>query len=213
MKQKNKAIVYKIECEGKVYIGVTTNLSNRISVHKYAAKNNKFKKSKLYENIKKEKKINLEILEECNYHDRFDREKYWIKKTNSFKNGYNLSEGGPGASGRILSDDEKKKRSIASKAMWKNSAIREKIKTSLSYIFQNKKEQRRKGKLGALAKINKLPTKLCICKKTNKKIGEFKTSVQLSKLLQISHYQAEHYLRGKTKKALELYRFINKEFV
>lgn len=54
---------------------------------------------------------------------------------------------------------------------------------------------------------------ICICKKTNKKIGEFKTSVQLSKLLQISHYQAEHYLRGKTKKALELYRFINKEFV
>ena len=61
--------------------------------------------------IKKYSKENFkrEILEYCNINNWQEKEKHWIKQKNTYNNGYNLTYGGEGVLGRILSESEKKK--------------------------------------------------------------------------------------------------------
>lgn len=50
----------------------------------------------------------INVLEECKPQEKYNREKYWIKKMNTkIPNGYNGTDGGQGGYGRIVSDSEK----------------------------------------------------------------------------------------------------------
>jgi len=111
-------IVYKISNMKnlRVYIGITTQkLLIRWAQHKRVSAGNKKLRS-LHFDIKKYGKENftIEAIETCSSRKVLNsREKFWIKKLDSFNNGYNLTTGG----GRNfkMSEDTKRKISIAKK--------------------------------------------------------------------------------------------------
>ena len=82
------------------YVGQSIDILTRWIAHKNAAKNKK--DSSHY--VKIHQAMNnigidnfyLEILEECPYEKLDDREIYWIKKLDSYNNGYNMTTGGQG---------------------------------------------------------------------------------------------------------------------
>lgn len=93
------AIIYLIvNPKGKIYVGQTNNLYNRLKSHKSSAKSNK--NIILYHSIRKYGWENhvVSILEEVDYEIKDEREIFWIKELNSFcglnKMGMNMSLGG-----------------------------------------------------------------------------------------------------------------------
>ena len=108
-------IVYKIKnlLNGMGYVGKTTrSLDERIKEHR--------KKSVIvYSNSYIDRAIqkngwenfSVEIIETCETLEQLnEREKFWIRELNCKKpNGYNLTDGGEGTAGRIVSDETRKK--------------------------------------------------------------------------------------------------------
>lgn len=84
--------IYKITNlqNGKVYIGETCNFSRRMNEHRSRSRNINYK-SELYNDMRKhgENNFSFEELEICNKKQSIEREAYYIKKYNSFKEGYN----------------------------------------------------------------------------------------------------------------------------
>lgn len=81
----------------KVYIGKCKNTKNRFSTHLSKLKNNKHHSIKLQRSWNKYKKENFvfEILEEVNILENIiELEKRYIRDFNSYKNGFNCTEGG-----------------------------------------------------------------------------------------------------------------------
>lgn len=76
------------------YIGYTKNLIYRMEKHFKSIKNN----TVLYRAIRKYGIDNfvVKILEQPLLEDLSEREKYWIKFFDTYKNGYNMTEGGDG---------------------------------------------------------------------------------------------------------------------
>lgn len=112
--------VYKITSpNGKIYIGQTINKKQR----KYHYNSNGFKKQiKLWNDAQKynwNPSKTFEIIEEClcgeNKSNLNEREIFWIKYFDSFKNGLNCNEGGYGNSGYVPSDITKEKMSKSGK--------------------------------------------------------------------------------------------------
>lgn len=90
--------IYKIvnDINDKIYIGKTIySLSERWSKHKYAYL---YEDWHLYRAMRKYGIEHFQILplEECDDNELNLREKYYIKKYNSIKDGYNMTEGGDG---------------------------------------------------------------------------------------------------------------------
>lgn len=100
--------IYKIEnkINGNIYIGQSKNIDKRIKHHFQCAFNNSEKNKEydkaLYRAIRKYGKENFEwsIIELCSKEELYEKEIYWIKKYDSFKNGYNETEGGEGVPGQ-----------------------------------------------------------------------------------------------------------------
>ena len=95
--------IYKIEnkVNGKVYIGQSIDIGNRLRQHRYRAFNQKDKKTYslyLYAAIRKYGKDNFtySIVELCDKSQLDERERYWISyyRSNEKGRGYNLSDGG-----------------------------------------------------------------------------------------------------------------------
>lgn len=88
--------IYKIQnlIDGKIYIGQSVHIQARFNQHKSEAKNGNTRP--LYNAIRKYgiENFSFEIIEECPKEKLNEREVYWIKKYNSFNNGYNLTPGG-----------------------------------------------------------------------------------------------------------------------
>jgi group I intron endonuclease len=86
--------IYKItNPKGKIYIGQSTDIENRIyKGHKYNVGSGKKLKNSLSKYGFKNHKI--EILEECSIEDLTERETYWILQYNSYKNGLNSTKKG-----------------------------------------------------------------------------------------------------------------------
>lgn len=100
------AIRYKID--GKTYIGKTVRtLKERISEH---VRRGRFLKRPSYIDNAINKygidSFEILIIEECTTEDELnEREKFWIKEFNcKFPNGYNLTDGGEGTSGCVMSE-------------------------------------------------------------------------------------------------------------
>jgi group I intron endonuclease len=95
--------IYKItnKINGKVYIGKTNyTTEKRFREHQNDYKKIRNEKRPLYSAMNKYGIENFEIeeLEKCEVEESEEREKYWIKYYDSYKNGYNATSGGDGKS-------------------------------------------------------------------------------------------------------------------
>jgi len=119
------AIVYKITntINNKPYIGWTSKtLSERFGQHLKNAKKHAGNQ-KFYNAIKKhgDDVWKAEILiENISNHEAKQKEMEYIKKYNSYMNGYNSTLGGDGNNGLIMSEESNLKRSVALKGIPKN---------------------------------------------------------------------------------------------
>lgn len=92
--------IYKIEnkINGHCYIGQSKNIQKRWKDEINASKNS-FDSSYNYPLSKAFRKYGIEnfsfqVIEECSINELNEKEKYWIKKYNSYNNGYNQTLGG-----------------------------------------------------------------------------------------------------------------------
>jgi len=93
-------VVYKAYFNGsnKCYVGITNNLENRKQQHLKDTKRGADRK--FHKAIKKYGEPTFEVLEYCQTIDElYEAEKKYIKKFDSFKNGYNSTLGGEGTFG------------------------------------------------------------------------------------------------------------------
>lgn len=96
--------IYKItnKINNKSYIGQSKNIEKRFDNHKQRAfvntENNKEYDKALYRAFRKYglENFSFEILEECQEKDLLEKEKNWIRELDTFRNGYNETEGGEG---------------------------------------------------------------------------------------------------------------------
>jgi len=105
--------IYKIEniANGKVYIGQSSWLKKRMSVHVCKLRNGTHNNVHLQRSWNKygEDSFRFDIVEKCDA-DRLDeREIYWIDSFDSYRNGYNQTIGGGGNRGYTYSDEVKQK--------------------------------------------------------------------------------------------------------
>lgn len=105
--------IYRIRHKetGKSYVGLSIDIYARWRQHKSFAK--KGRRSAIYSAIAKygNNAFEFEVLEECLPQVLEEKEKYWIAKLGTNVNGYNLTLGGE--SNKIVSDETRKKLSIA----------------------------------------------------------------------------------------------------
>lgn len=99
--------IYKIEnrINGKSYIGQSINVTKRLRDHKSNSKNLDYP---LYLAISKygEENFSFNLIEECSQDLLNEREIYWIKKYDSYFNGYNQTLGGNQFSHIVKISDE-----------------------------------------------------------------------------------------------------------
>lgn len=115
--------LYSDDIENIRYVGKTNNVNKRLYEHINDAKrNNKVHRQKWIRNeIKKNKNINITILEECNDLNWEEKEKFWIKYYNNLTNLTVGGEGGKISIYNISYKDAKeliKKLNIKSKNHW-----------------------------------------------------------------------------------------------
>ena len=104
-----KGTIYYVHCisTGKKYIGQTIQkLQYRINDHFCRSSNSQYK---FHRAIKKYGKNNFiyGVIEECDFDLINEKEMYWIRIYDTFKNGYNSDTGG--MNGRLLSEETKSK--------------------------------------------------------------------------------------------------------
>lgn len=104
-----KGTIYCVHCisTGKKYIGQTIQkLQYRINDHFCRSSNSQYK---FHRAIKKYGKNNFiyGVIEECDFDLINEKEMYWIRIYDTFKNGYNSDTGG--MNGRLLSEETKSK--------------------------------------------------------------------------------------------------------
>ena len=126
-KLKEKSGIYLIinQINGHKYVGQSINIKIRFQRHHlcdYKNKNSSVYKIKLYQAFRKYGIENFEvrILEYCETELLDEREKYWIKYFDTFKNGYNSTEGGQNWSENIFSEETKNRRR---KTLEKNKSL------------------------------------------------------------------------------------------
>lgn len=124
------AVIYKLTSpSGKSYIGQTINFKERYSVYRRRKKNSIGKR--LYHALNKYNGIEnfeVEILTKVIITENVielreklkELEIFYIKEYDTFNSGYNLTIGGEGALGRVLSEETKEKISKANKG---NNAV------------------------------------------------------------------------------------------
>ena len=98
----------KNEITQKYYIGQSININSRWNCHRYELNNNIHINQHLQNSWNKygESNFSFSIIESCNAEDLDSREKYWISYFNSFKDGYNMDQGGQGTSGYKHTEEE-----------------------------------------------------------------------------------------------------------
>lgn len=101
MKKKEKSGVYMIQniINGKVYIGASKDIYNRLCMHKTQLRANKHHNNHLQTafNLYGEEVFKFDILEECDEQFIYSQENYWCNMLNSHNKefGYNQDSTGP----------------------------------------------------------------------------------------------------------------------
>jgi len=120
MDEASKKCVYMLKSpSNKVYVGKTINVANRFKQHKYASTRTEgyaiFHALKKYGWDNFTKTILETFEDDVTNKQMSDRETYWIKEKKAFgPNGYNLTEGGEGSFGRVVSAETRAKMGKAS---------------------------------------------------------------------------------------------------
>jgi len=123
--------IYKItNPKGKVYLGQSIDLENRLDRYKYLG--SRAKQHKLNNSIEKygfENHI-MEIIEICSLEELDEREIFYIKQYNCVKEGLNIKHGGEG--GGLMEEETKQK--IASSNKGKKHSLQTRKQMSQSKI-------------------------------------------------------------------------------
>jgi group I intron endonuclease len=112
----------------KMYVGLTSDLKKRLRAHK---NDSKYSKYPVHSAIRKHgwdhvTKTILENCDNCDFKYLNEREKYYIKYYNTYKNGLNCTEGGEGSLGSKKSKKSRALMSQRAKETWKNKSAKEK---------------------------------------------------------------------------------------
>lgn len=166
--------IYKItnQINGKVYIGQSIDIKRRWYDHKRFSS---YLETALYYAIRKYgiENFKFEIIEECSVQELDEKEIYWIKKYDTFKNGYNETEGGSGTkgSGLILNHDDV----IKILKLLKETTLSEKEIANNFHVSQNiisrintRKSWTQEGIVYPIRKLEKRFCKKCGIKVNNK---------------------------------------------
>ena len=125
-----KSGIYKITniCNGKIYIGLSKNLTRRFSWHKYNLRNGCHDNSHLQRAWDKygENSFLFEIIEECSVDKLSEKEKYWIDFYGGFESDklYNLRDGGE--TGNTLSKEvinKIRQKNLGKPCFWKGKHL------------------------------------------------------------------------------------------
>lgn len=81
----------------KFYVGLSSNLDKRIAWHKSMLISKKHKNNRLQEAFNLYGMPEFFIIENCPLESLKDREIFWIKELNSYRNGFNITNGGDGS--------------------------------------------------------------------------------------------------------------------
>lgn len=136
-------LIYVVEniINSKKYIGATSlGLSVRKQQHEKIAENGKTKYyiHRAINKYGKENFIWFVLEDNVPLSIMFEREKYFIEKYNTFDSGYNITLGGEGVVGNILSEESKRKIGLASKGR----KVSEKTKRKISESSKGKKKSK-----------------------------------------------------------------------
>lgn len=134
-----KTGIYKIECNGKYYIGSSKNINKRWWRHINDLKNNKHVNIHLQRVFNKYgiEKFNFSIIEECNVETLLVREQYYLDLN---KNGFNIGKNASG--GDNLTNNPNKEDIIL------------KIKNTINSKIVNMSDEERKEKWGKNGILN-----------------------------------------------------------
>lgn len=131
----NESGIYCLEnsINGKLYIGQAQDIKTRIR-HHFKVNDSLY----IHNAIKKygKEKFNIYILEYVeNLEELSEREIYYIKKFSSFKDGYNLTEGGEGLRGVLMSESNKENlRELQNKETWAYNFVKQYYVTASSRL-------------------------------------------------------------------------------
>lgn len=150
MGEIKKGVIYKVTSpNGKIYIGQTINLKNRLKKYKYDFSGQK----KLWNNCQKHNwnpNDSVEVIEECLIDNLNEREIYWIGIYDSYKIGLNCDLGGGGRTGYVCSDETKEKLRKINLGKKLSEETKQKIRETHSKIpkdFYKNRESRKGCKL------------------------------------------------------------------
>ena len=221
-------IIYSITntINNKRYIGISQDYKNRKRVHEWAMKNNKHRNIKLQRAVNKYGYDNFkfEILEEIETDDRIKAlvlENKYILKYDTYKNGYNQSEGFEGSTLQKYSEErlEKMRVNMLGNTIWEGRKHTEEAKVKIGKAHKGKTvslktrkriSEARKGKsIGEnnhfYGKSHTEETKSKIRKKNGKPIICIETSIkydsinQCAKDMSLDRKAIERVLGGKYK--------------
>lgn len=163
MIEKTKGIIYKYtnKINGKVYIGQTIDENKRKASHKCSKRNDHFHRAIRkygWDNFDYEVVFTTISSDPDRLKLLLDTmEKYFIKKYNSFKEGYNSTLGGGGNLGYITSEETKKKLSEINKGKRLSEEAKRKIgEASKGRRIPEKSIQKRTQKLNKSVSQNTL---------------------------------------------------------
>jgi group I intron endonuclease len=201
--------IYKItNPKGKIYIGQSINVEDRIKKYKYL--NSYSTGNHLLNSLKKYgyKNHKFEIIESCEIFNLSIREKYWIKYYNSINEGLNIIDGGSSVGFKKGNVKEKISKTWKNKSPEEMDAINEKRRQgnlgkkkpgagckSFTKEHREKLSQSSKGK----PKIkNQIPV-LMLDKINNTILKEFKSITEAANFIGVKQPTLSGCLTGKAK--------------
>ena len=153
--------IYCIEnkINGKKYVGLTKGkIERRYKTHKNIANSDKAKKYSIHNAMALHGVKNFicyELDSAKNYDELCEKEKEWIKKLDSRKNGYNETDGGEGTIGVYLTEEKRKHLSDLNKQKWNNFSEEEKQIRKQKFLEARKLSSGAKGKTWILSNESK----------------------------------------------------------
>lgn len=135
----------KNKINGKMYIGMTTDFKDRIEKHLWALRNNKHHSIKLQRAFNKYGEDNfdyyvLEEMKESTSNQLAEKERDYIKKYDTYNNGYNCSLGGEGHEGYTPNPE------VIRKLIIRNKTTKPMLGKHLSQKSKDKISKANKGK-------------------------------------------------------------------